>query len=158
MSKIIVTVLGVGYIPIASGTFGSLAALPLAWLLDWAGGFPLLAAATLVAFGAGWVATAAHTARTGVEDPSEVVIDELVGQWIALLPVSVWMACCDPGASSILAACMASFFLFRFFDIAKPGVVGWADRMETPLGVMLDDVFAGLLSAACMSVALAVLS
>ena len=141
----IATVGGVGYLRPASGTWGSAAAVLLAWLLHGLGGFPLLAVATLVAFFAGWWATIGHVAKVGTEDPSEVVIDEVVGQWIALWPLSVglWHA----GAAAWVfpwPGWVLAFFAFRAFDILKPGPIGWADRMETPLGVMLDDVFAGI--------------
>lgn len=112
-------------------------------------GFPGLAIATVCAFFLGWWATAEVVKNTKREDPSEVVVDELVGQWIALWPLSfgLWQA----GAGDWVfpwPGWVAAFVLFRLFDIWKPGPVGWADRMATPLGVMLDDVIAGVLAAA----------
>lgn len=149
LAKIIATVCGVGLFPKAPGTMGSLAALPLAYGLHWIGGFPLLLLATIAAFFKGWWATAEYTKQPGVsEDPSEVVIDEVVGQWIALLPLSygLWHAAVDAQASHWLGFA-AAFLFFRLFDISKPGPVGWADRRGDPLGVMLDDVIAGLFAA-----------
>lgn len=149
LAKQIATVGGVGLFPKAPGTVGSLAALPLAYLLHWVGGFPLLALATVAAFFKGWWATAHYTAQPGAsEDPSEVVIDEVVGQWIALWPLSfgLWHA----GVAAHVfpwPGWIAAFVFFRLFDIWKPGPVGWADRRGDPLGVMLDDVIAGLLAA-----------
>mgnify|MGYP003648159056 CR=1 FL=1 len=88
ISKLVATVLGIGYIRPGPGTWGSLVALPWGWLLHVIGGLPLLIAGIAVAFGAGWWATARMTAGHSDHDPSEIVIDEVVGQWIALLPLS----------------------------------------------------------------------
>uniref|UniRef100_UPI0025D95FA8 phosphatidylglycerophosphatase A family protein n=1 Tax=Roseobacter sp. TaxID=1907202 RepID=UPI0025D95FA8 len=75
------------------------------------------------------------------------VIDELVGQWIALLPLSY--AAWSMGISMLVMwpGWIAAFALFRLFDIWKPGPVGWADRRGDALGVMLDDVIAGVFAA-----------
>ena len=80
-------------------------------------------------------------------DPSEFVIDEVAGQWIALLPASAgfWHAGLDPW-NFPWPAWVGAFVLFRLFDIWKPGPVGWADRIEGPVGVMLDDIFAGIIA------------
>ena len=147
LARMIATVLGAGYIRPAPGTWGSLVALPWAWALHVIGGFPLLAIGVLAAFAKGWWATTQMTAGSEDHDPSEIVVDELVGQWIALLPLSyaAWMS-----GISILAmwpGWIAAFLLFRLFDIAKPGPVGWADRRGDALGVMLDDVIAGIFAA-----------
>ena len=88
LAQLIGTVLGVGYIRPAPGTWGSLVALPWAWLLHVIGGLPLLALGVVVAFAKGWWATAVMTRDALDHDPSEIVIDELVGQWIAILPLS----------------------------------------------------------------------
>ena len=82
------------------------------------------------------------------EDPAEVVIDEVVGMMIALWPLSIglsrmgaeWHVWPWPGW-------VLGFLLFRFFDIVKPPPVSWADRVPGPLGVMLDDIVAGVLTA-----------
>ncbi len=127
---------GLGYAPVASGTFGTLAGIPLfwllaplpphLWLLTWTG---LLA----ISF---WASGAAGKIY-GVADDGRIVIDELVGYMatIALLPFS-WN-------SAILG-----FFLFRFFDILKPFPASWFDtKMKNGFGVVLDDVVAGLYGA-----------
>ncbi|WP_112323782.1 phosphatidylglycerophosphatase A family protein [Oceanibium sediminis] len=138
----------VGLIPVAPGTFGSLAALPVGYGLHVLGGFPLLLIATVLVFVLGTWATAEFTRGAENSDPSEVVIDEVAGQWIALLPLSagLWFA----GAAPTLfpwPGWVGAFVLFRLFDILKPGPVGWADRLHSPLGVMLDDVIAGAMAA-----------
>jgi len=75
------------------------------------------------------------------EDPQVIVIDEWAGVFIALYGVS----------SSNLPAIVAAFALFRFFDIMKPGPVGWAEKLPGEWGIMLDDVVAGIFAAAIMN-------
>lgn len=131
---ILATWFWVGRIPKAPGTWGSLAALPLAWLIaDQFGPLTLLAAAALL-FPIGCLASAAYATGIGRKDPGSAVIDEVVGQWmvLAILPL-------DPIAYAI------GFALFRLFDIAKPWPVSLADRKLTGgFGIMADDVLAGL--------------
>ncbi len=144
---VIATFFGVGYLRPAPGTWGSLAALPAAYLLHLLGGFALLAIGTLVAFLAGWWVTAAATKGEKDHDPSEIVIDEVAGQWLALWALS-WPA--SAHGLAILAlwpGWVTAFVLFRLFDIWKPGPVGWADRRGDALGVMLDDIIAGVMAA-----------
>lgn len=141
------TVGGVGNIRPAPGTWGSLAALPLAWILYVIGGVWLVILMLPITFVAGVWATGMITQGAADHDPSEVVVDEVVGQWIALLPVLFGAARMDASVLALWPGWIAAFVLFRGFDILKPGPVGWADRMETPVGVMLDDVIAGVLAA-----------
>ncbi len=143
----IATLLGVGYIRPAPGTWGSLVALPYAWLVHVIGGFPLLLIGVAVAFFKGWWATAQMTKGTEDHDPSEIVVDELVGQWIALLPLSYAAWSMQISILAMWPGWIAAFVLFRLFDIWKPWIVGWADRRGDALGVMLDDVFAGVFAA-----------
>ncbi len=147
IARLIGTVGGVGYVRPAPGTWGSAAALPLAWGIHMLGGFPLLVIALILVFAAGWWATIQMTAGQADHDPSEIVVDEVAGQWIALAPLSY--AAWDRGID-ILAmwpGWIAAFALFRLFDIWKPLWVGVADRRGDPLGVMLDDVIAGIFAA-----------
>ena len=147
LATMIGTVMGVGYIRPAPGTWGSLVALPWALVLHVIGGFPLLVIGTVVGFLKGWWATAKMTAGSDDHDPSEIVVDEVVGQWIALLPLS--FAAWNLGISMLAMwpGWIAAFALFRLFDIWKPWLVGWADRRGDALGVMLDDVIAGIFAA-----------
>lgn len=147
LARMIGTVLGTGYIRPAPGTWGSLVALPWAWALHVIGGFPLLLLGIVAAFLKGWWATSQMTAGSDDHDPSEIVVDELVGQWIALLPLSYAAWSMDISILAMWPGWIAAFVLFRFFDITKLGPVGWADRRGDPLGVMLDDVIAGVFAA-----------
>ena len=158
IARQVATVLGVGLLPGAPGTWGSLAAIPLAWALHVIGGIWLLVAVTLVLFAAGWWATTAY-APAG-SDPAEVVIDEVVGMMITLWPLSwgIGVAAADPARNVDPAAFpwpgwVIGFLLFRFFDVLKPPPVNWADRQPGAAGVMLDDVVAGVLSAVIVLIA-----
>jgi phosphatidylglycerophosphatase A len=141
---LIVCGLGSGFAPIAPGTFGSLAALGL-WLLLpghlglwWQLGFII----TVTLLGT-WL-TGRVQARYQVKDPGAIVIDEIAGQWIALLlaPMTVW-------------GLLAAFGLFRLFDIWKPWPVGALERgVSGAFGVMVDDLAAGLMALAVLQVTL----
>jgi phosphatidylglycerophosphatase A len=131
---------GTGRLPYAPGSWASLSALPLAWLLVAAGGPWLLLAATLVVFLVGIWAAERYMAAVGIHDPTAVVIDEIAGQWLTLCVVPL-----DPAAYAI------GFFLFRVFDVLKPWPVSWLDRrVGGGFGVMIDDIGAGLYAGAAL--------
>jgi phosphatidylglycerophosphatase A len=140
-------------LPGPTGTWGSLAALPAGYLLHWLGGFPLLAAATVIAYVAGIWATRVETFEQEDLDPGHIVIDEVVGMWIALMPLSfgLWHIGA-PAALFPWPGWVSGFLLFRLFDIWKPWPVSWADRRHGPTGVMLDDVFAGALAGLVVTI------
>ena len=157
MTGAVTTVLGLGRLPGAPGTWGSAAAVPAAWVIHGLLGFPGLFAVTLLVFALGWWATAEALRHTDDEDPSEIVIDEVAGQWIALWPLSggLWHAGVDPWIFP-WPGWVGAFVMFRLFDIWKPGPVGWADRRGGAAGVMLDDAIAGLFAAVVVAAAAAV--
>lgn len=142
----IATVFGIGHLRPAPGTWGSLAALPMALGLMWLGGPWLLVAATVAVVVLGYVAVQAEIS-VGDPDPSHVVIDEVAGQWVALFPVAFGAAAVGASYTALWPGWVAAFALFRLFDIWKPGPVGWADRRQGASGVMMDDLFAGLFAA-----------
>ena len=130
------SVFGVGYIPFASGTFGSLLALLPAFALMQAGGMRLLGTAAAVVSVLGiWVCDI-HVRTTGRHDPSECVIDEVAGQWLACM-----------AAPLTLPGYVLAFGAFRFFDIMKPWPASAAERAPGGFGIMLDDLVAGLMAA-----------
>lgn len=134
LARLIASGFGSGFAPVAPGTAGSLVALGIgAWLLTVSpAALPL---AILVTCLAGlWAVARAG----GGGDPGWVVIDEFAGQFVAMLSLST------PSPLGLLIA----FALFRLFDIAKPGPIGWADRQAGAVGVMADDLIAGALAAA----------
>lgn len=147
MSRLIATFFYLGFLKPAPGTWASLVALPLAWALHLAGGPWLLSVAALVALVSGFYATTAYVRGRTDHDPKEVVIDEVTGQWIALLPVSYGAAAMGADVLRLWPGWVAAFLLFRLFDIWKPGPIGRADRLETPYGVMFDDALAGVFAA-----------
>ncbi len=123
---------GVGYFPIAPGTLAS-----LVLVMAYKYGFhrltpPIYIAAALAIYLMGVWSASAFAARAGKEDPRTVVIDEVLGQWIALMTI-------PPGWGYVLI----SFGLFRFFDIAKPLFIRKAETFRAGWGIMLDDILAG---------------
>ncbi|MEO1777743.1 MAG: phosphatidylglycerophosphatase A [Pseudomonadota bacterium] len=147
IERLIGTVCGVGHLRPGPGTWGSAVALPLGWLLHVLGGVSLLMIATIAVFAAGWWATHQITRGSDDHDPSEVVVDEVVGQWIALLPLSYAASSRGLDILDLWPGWISAFVLFRLFDIWKPWLVGRADRRGDALGVMLDDVVAGAFAA-----------
>lgn len=135
----IATGFGSGWLPKAPGTWGSLVGVLL-----WLGLHRLTpasyAAALAVLFVVGTVAAGATEKILDQGDPGSVVIDEIIGQLIALAFI--------PAYPLTIAA---GFALFRFFDILKPFPVGWLDRhIHGGLGIMLDDVAAGVCACLCL--------
>lgn len=147
MTRLIATFFYVGHIRPAPGTWGSFAALPAAWAIYIVAGPWGLVAGVIASYLLGVWTTAAETKGKDNHDPSEIVIDEVCGQWIALLPLAFGAARQDVSILALWPGWIAAFALFRLFDITKWGPVGWADRMHGPTGVMLDDVIAGLFAA-----------
>jgi phosphatidylglycerophosphatase A len=136
-AHILATWFGAGLSPVAPGTVGSLAALPLAYLLSHHVGIVGLAVAIVAVFLIGVWAAHSYSKRTASHDAGPIVIDEVVGQWLALLLVP---------ADIVLYA--IGFALFRLADIIKPWPIGLVDkRVKGGFGVMFDDVLAGILAA-----------
>ena len=123
----------IGFSPVAPGTFGSLAALPVCLLISMMPvGSALIVVFALIMFGT-WIAHAAEKIEAQ-KDPKQVVVDEICGMTIALfaLPFMPFFI-------------IGGFALFRVFDILKPFPIRWVDK-EVPggLGIMLDDIIAGI--------------
>ncbi len=156
-SRLLASFGGTGFLRPAPGTWGSAAALPFGWLLHGLGGPAALLAATGALFAAGLWAVAAEERQGSGKDPGWIVIDEVVGMWIALLPLSFGLAAAGAAAWTFpWPGWVGAFLAFRVFDIWKPGPVGWADRRPGAMGVMLDDVIAGLFAAIAVAAAAAV--
>ena len=128
----------VGFFKPAPGSWGSAAAVVLAAILAMLSPW-LLEIATLLVCLLGVLAAGRYQTVTSRHDAPEVVIDEVAGQWIALLAVPLdwrWY--------------LLAFLLFRLFDIVKPGPVRMAENLPGGIGVMADDIVAGVLAAACL--------
>jgi len=137
---------GSGLAPVAPGTFGTLVAVPLYLLLSqltW----PLYIAAVVAGFIVGVFICEYTSKALGVHDHGAIVWDEIVGFWITMIAV-------PPTWQWILAG----FMLFRLFDIVKPWPIQTVDtRIKGGIGIMLDDVLAGLYALICLQIALRVL-
>ncbi|HET7335437.1 MAG TPA: phosphatidylglycerophosphatase A [Rhizomicrobium sp.] len=131
----IATLYGVGFVQTAPGTVASLVALPLAALIYLVGGRAAVLVCGFAAFAIGSWACEYYVRQTGKKDPSECVVDELAGQWIA----------CAFAPFSILGY-LAAFAFFRALDIAKPWPINRLENLHGGFGVMADDVMAGLLA------------
>ncbi len=123
----------VGYIPVAPGTFGSVVGIIVFWLIAFLELPIILLIMAIFTVFAIWVAHQAETIL-GVEDPGQVVIDEIIGMMTALVALPV-----------LPLVWVAGFFLFRFFDILKPFPIGYLEkRCPGGLGIVIDDVIAGI--------------
>jgi phosphatidylglycerophosphatase A len=149
-ATVVASVFGIGYFDVAPGTIMSAIAVPLAILIGiYGGGGMGLLGASIIVLVIGILACAEHVRETGREDPSECVIDELAGQWLACAFCLLTFNGLLPVDHISLPAFGIAFLLFRLFDIWKPWPVGWADKNLTGgLGVMTDDMIAGLMAGA----------
>jgi phosphatidylglycerophosphatase A len=144
MTRAICTVLGMGLLRPAPGTWGSAVAVLAGLVLYRYLGFAALLVATLGVTALGFWAVSRELADTPDADPSEIVIDEVAGQLLALLfpAAAFWLR----GFEGWLPwpAPLAAFLFFRLFDVWKPWLVGRADSLPGWPGVMYDDLWAGL--------------
>ena len=144
---LLATWFGSGLLPFMPGTWGSLAALPFAWALHMSFAWTWLALAILAVFVIGLWAASGYIARLGGDDPGPVVIDEVAGQWLTLLPAA-YLAPLAPDPLTYLVG----FVLFRVADIFKPWPASWADKkIHGGLGIMLDDILAAVYSGLALS-------
>jgi phosphatidylglycerophosphatase A len=147
MSNFIATFFYIGHLRPAPGTWGSFAALPAALILYSVGGPWAVVIGVGLTYVLGHWATTVETRGKDNHDPSEIVIDEVCGQWIALLPVLFGAANNGVPVLDLWPGWITAFLLFRLFDITKIGPIGWADKRDDATGVMLDDVVAGVFAA-----------
>ena len=129
------TLFGIGRAPFAPGTAASFVALPFAWLTATAfGPLPLLALAITVGLLAVPI-SGAYAKKTGRQDPSDCVIDELAGQWLACAcaPLTLW-------------GFAVAFVLFRLFDMTKLWPVSAAEKLKGGWGIVADDMVAGAMA------------
>lgn len=128
---------GSGLMSPAPGTWGTLAAMPFAMIMSIFGSPLILIIAACIVYLIGIKSVQIIEEQTKSHDSGYIVIDEVVGLWIAFV-----------AAEANAIHFVAAFLLFRFFDILKPFPIGWLDRnLEGARGVMLDDVVAGIYAA-----------
>lgn len=145
------TLLGIGKIPFAPGTFGSLVAV--IDFVIFVGFFQSPNPFWPIMFFIGWYTTYNYCLITKKHDPKEVVIDEYVGQY-ASISITYYFAIFfapelfDAGPNTLLMILAANFALFRYFDISKVSLVGYFDRQDNAFSIMMDDLVAGIFAAA----------
>ncbi len=144
LQKLFLTFGGAGLSPKAPGTVGTLASLPVGVAVLYSFGMETLFMLTLTITVIGIFEINKYEKFTGIHDQQEIVIDEAAGMWLALMiAISVAVTMTYPYAEVL--AIILSFAAFRLFDIWKPSTIGWIDReLKGGLGVMLDDVLAGI--------------
>jgi len=161
---------GCGYTPLAPGTAGSLAAAILFGVACFGvigrsrgevGELPLgliLAVAGAIIFAVCTIGTWASGRAEiffGRHDDGRIVIDEVAGQWINLVPVLLFLPALSTDLISLFFAVVTGFVLFRVFDIWKPGAIRWTERrFEGGWGVMADDIMAGVHGACLLGLGL----
>ena len=150
---LVISTCGVGYLPVMPGTYGSLVAVGIfLGLTRLAQGRELIAVvvvAILVSTFAGIWAADRTEQLSGRKDPRKVVVDEVAGQLISLFPLTLF-------AHWSSVAVIISFILFRFFDIVKPYPARRFEAFKGGLGIMCDDLVAGLYGAVITSIFVAV--
>ncbi len=122
-----------GYIPFASGTFGSLAALMIYWIPGFEKPVILIPAIIIFTFYGIYIANKFES-KFG-KDPAECTIDEVVGMWISLLYLP-----------KTIVISLAAFLIWRILDIIKPYPAGKLEELKGGLGIMMDDIAAGFYS------------
>ncbi len=133
-SKIISSFFYVGFFPLASGTFGSLCAILLWWFFVPENLFYQLLLILFVII-IGTITSGIIESNLKLKDPSFIVIDEVAGMFISLFLIP----------KSFLVY-IIGFFLFRFFDILKPSYINSVQKIPNGIGIMADDILAGLVT------------
>jgi phosphatidylglycerophosphatase A len=140
-SKVISSFFGIGFFPVAPGTLASLITVLIykyvLYQLEW----PFLLVLFVFIYLLGVTASSKYVSLTGKHDPGEVVIDEVLGQLVALFLLK-------PSWILVLSA----FFLFRFFDIIKPLFIKKAEKFSKGWGIMLDDIIAGMYTSIILNI------
>ena len=153
LNKLISTFFYTGFLRPAPGTWGSVAGIIVAFILlntiDLFTFCLILLFMILVGF---WTTKYYIEHNSEKSDPSEVVIDEVIGQWIAVLPIGFTLKVTEFSGKELWLVWLWAFVSFRFFDIIKLGLVGWADNLGGALGVLLDDILAGLAAGLTVTV------
>ena len=138
---------GSGLAPKAPGTFGTLAAVPLFYLLAMLSIEYYLAVLVITSFAGFWFCHVTSEAM-GVHDHKAIVWDEFVGYWITMLPLLLVYPEIKNGMAIPFVWVCIGFLLFRFFDVLKPFPISWLDKkVEGGFGIMIDDIVAGIFAA-----------
>ncbi len=137
-AKLIATFFYVGLIPVAPGTFGTLAAIPLFWIISGLSVYIYLLITLIVIGVSVWAATETEKIYKK-RDPGQIVADEVAGYLVTMILI--------PATATNI---VIGFFLFRLFDILKPPPVRRLEKLPRGWGVVIDDVAAGVYACVCM--------
>jgi phosphatidylglycerophosphatase A len=147
MKRLLTSCFGLGWLPVAPGSWGSLPSAIIFGLIYYFGGSGILAALTMIVLIAAgsfvcvkfsYVAVAA----TGNEDPNEVVADEIAGQALTFLAMPLLMT--DVSGRQIVSIVALGYFLFRLFDTVKPWPSRQLEEIHGGWGILADDLMAGI--------------
>jgi phosphatidylglycerophosphatase A len=145
VNKLISSFFYVGFIRPAPGTWGSIVGIILAYIVLKIVTFITFCLLLLFVILIGFWSTKKYIEKNSKKsDPAEVVVDEVIGQWIAVLPIGYMIQLPEFNFEGLWFVWAWAFVSFRFFDIVKLGLVGWADNLGGALGVILDDILAGI--------------
>ena len=155
VNKLISSFFYVGFIRPAPGTWGSIVGLILAYIVLKIVTFITFCLLLLFVILIGFWSTKKYIEKNSKKsDPAEVVVDEVIGQWIAVLPIGYMIQLPEINVEGLWFVWIWAFVSFRFFDIIKLGLVGWADNLGGALGVILDDILAGIAAGFTVAVVL----
>ena len=130
------TLFNLGFIKFMPGTFGSLISLPIGYIILKLFGFWIFILIIILLLAISYYAITEYLIAKKSKDPKEIIIDEFIGQFIALIFIP-----------DTILGLLVSFLLFRFFDITKLYPINKAEKIPGAIGVLADDVVAGLMTA-----------
>ena len=155
LDKLISSFFYVGFLRPAPGTWGSIVGIILAYIFLKTVTFMTFCLLLLFVILIGFWSTKKYIRKNSEKsDPAEVVVDEVIGQWIAVLPIGYMIQLPEFSFEGLWFVWIWAFISFRFFDIIKLGLVGWADNLGGALGVILDDILAGIAAGFTVAVVL----
>ena len=149
-ARLIVTFFYLGYSKIAPGSIASLVTTLIFYLFAKYVFFSLLIIIILVTTILSFIAVGVYTNGSSEKDKSEIVIDEVIGQLIALLPLLIF----DDNDLKDFYKLTISLLLFRFFDIVKPYPINIFDKINNAFGIVFDDILSGIFAAIFLTLAL----
>ena len=150
LARLIVTFFYIGHTKVAPGSIASLVTTLIFYLFAKHLISYLFIVIILITTFMAFFAVSVYTYKLPEKDRSEIVIDEVIGQSIALLPLLLF----SETTSQYFFMCIISLLFFRFFDIVKPYPINKFDKMNNTFGVIFDDILAGIFSALLLTLAL----
>ena len=150
LARLIVTVFFIGYARIAPGTVASILTILIFYMFAKYLVVSLLITMIIVSIILAFIAIRSYTSDYLEKDKSEIVIDEVIGQTIAAMPLLLFPDNNSPEFYKYLIALL----LFRFFDVLKPYPINKFDKMNNAFGILMDDIIAGFFSAVLLTLIL----